>query len=111
MATYAELTIEQGATFTSTVTVLDNSDGAFNLTGFTSNAQIRKSYYTSAFTTVTCNVSDAANGKVSLSISAADTANLIPGRYVYDLLITNATLRLRVVEGIATVLPSVTKIT
>lgn len=109
MATYAELTIEQGATFSSVVTVLDSNDDVFNLAGFTANAQIRKSYYTSTFTSITCNVSDAANGKVSLSVSAADTANLLPGRYVYDLLITNTTLRHRVVEGIATVLPSVTK--
>ena len=43
-------------------------------------------------------------------MTAANTANLTPGRYVYDLLITSPTsVKTRVVEGIATVLPSVTR--
>jgi hypothetical protein len=43
-------------------------------------------------------------------MSAANTAGLTPGRYVYDLLITSPTnVKTRVVEGIATILPSVTR--
>ena len=45
-----------------------------------------------------------------MTMTAANTANLTPGRYVYDLLITSPTnVKTRVVEGIATVLPSVTR--
>jgi hypothetical protein len=41
---------------------------------------------------------------------AANTANLSAGRYVYDLKITSpANVVSRVVEGIVTVLPSVTR--
>jgi hypothetical protein len=43
-------------------------------------------------------------------MTAANTANLTPGRYVYDLLITSPTnIKTRVVEGIVTLLPSVTR--
>lgn len=109
MATYAELTIEQGATFSSTVTVYDGSDEIFDLTGYTPFAQLRKSYYTSAASNLTVQVGDAANGIILLSMTAANTALLNPGRYVYDLVMENASVRLRVVEGIATVFPSVTR--
>jgi hypothetical protein len=44
-------------------------------------------------------------------MTAANTALLTPGRYVYDLIITNTIDKsvTRVVEGTATVLPSVTR--
>jgi hypothetical protein len=43
-------------------------------------------------------------------MTGANTSNLTPGRYVYDLLITSGPgIKTRVVEGIITVLPSVTR--
>ena len=55
-------------------------------------------------------VSNAANGELTMAMTAANTANLTPGRMVYDLLITSPTsVKTRVVEGIATILPSVTR--
>ncbi len=45
-----------------------------------------------------------------MTMTAANTANLKSGRMVYDLLITSPTnVKTRVVEGIATILPSVTR--
>ena len=55
-------------------------------------------------------VSNAANGEITMAMTAANTANLTAGRMVYDLLITSPTsVKTRVVEGIATILPSVTR--
>ena len=43
-------------------------------------------------------------------MTAATTANLTPGRYVYDVVMTSpANTKTRIVEGIATVLASVTR--
>jgi hypothetical protein len=43
-------------------------------------------------------------------MTSANTSNLTPGRYVYDVIITSsANVVTRVVEGIVTVLPSVTR--
>ena len=52
-----------------------------------------------------------ANGQITLSMTAANTALLTPGRYVYDLTIRNSVDNsvTRVVEGTAVVLPSVTR--
>jgi hypothetical protein len=55
-------------------------------------------------------VTGTANGEITISITAANTANITAGRYVYDLIIRdNANTVTRVIEGIATVLPSVTR--
>lgn len=110
MAGFVELTIEQGANYSTTVTVNDSNGSPTNLTNYTAAAQLRKSYYSTTATEFTVAVTDAAAGQITMSITSANTANLTPGRYVYDLLITSPTsVKSRVIEGIATILPSVTR--
>ncbi len=111
MAAYLELTIEQGANLTSIVTVNDAQGDAVNLTTYTASSQLRKSYYSSSANTLTSTVTGNANGQITLSMTASNTALLTPGRYVYDLVITNSTdnSKTRVIEGTAIVLPSVTR--
>ena len=111
MAAYVEITIEQGANLTSTVTVSDTQGDAINLSTYSAAAQLRKSYYSSTANTLSAIITGNANGQITLSMTAANTANLTPGRYVYDLKITNSVDNsvTRVVEGTATVLPSVTR--
>jgi hypothetical protein len=92
------------------VTVNGSNGSPTNLTNYTAAAQLRKSYYSSTATDFTVSISNAAAGEISMTLTAANTANLTPGRYVYDLLITSPTsVKTRVVEGIATILPSVTR--
>jgi hypothetical protein len=110
MAGFAELTLEQGATYTTTVTVNGGDGAPTNLTNYTAAAQLRKSYYSTTATDFTVSISDAAGGEITMTLSAANTANLTPGRYLYDLLITSPTsVKTRVVEGIATIMPSITR--
>jgi hypothetical protein len=110
MAAFSELVIEQGATFNTTLNVEDTVGTAINLYAYTAASQMRKSYYSSSATTITATVTGTANGEVTLSMSAANTADVTPGRYVYDVKITSpASVVTRVVEGIVTVLPSVTR--
>ena len=107
MAAYLEITIEQGANLTSTVTVSDTQGDAVNLSTYSASAQIRKSYYSTSANTLTATITGNANGQITLSMTAANTAALMPGRYVYDLIITNSVDNAvtRVVEGTAIVLP------
>ena len=111
MAAYSEITIEQGANLTSTITVNDAQGDAVNLTTYSASSQIRKSYYSSSANTITATVTGNSNGQITLSMTAANTAALTPGRYVFDLIITNSTDNsvTRVIEGTAIVLPSVTR--
>jgi hypothetical protein len=111
LAAYVELTIEQGANLTSTVTVSDTQGDSVNLSTYSASAQLRKSYYSSSANTLTATITGNSNGQITLSMTAANTSLLTPGRYVYDLVITNSTdnSKTRVVEGTAVVLPSVTR--
>jgi hypothetical protein len=110
LAAYSEITIEQGATFQTSVNVEDAYNNPINLTGFTAASQMRKSYYSTTAYTIDAAVTGTSNGEITLSISSSNTAILPIGRSVYDLLITAPDgTKTRVVEGIATVLPAVTR--
>jgi TRAP-type mannitol/chloroaromatic compound transport system substrate-binding protein len=93
------------------VTVNDVQGDAVNLTTYSASSQLRKSYYSSSANTLTATVTGNANGEITLTMTAANTAALTPGRYVYDLVITNTVdnSKTRVIEGTAIVLPSVTR--
>lgn len=110
MAAFTELNIEQYATFSTTVNVEDTAGDAINLFGYSASSQIRKSYYSSSANNFTASITGIANGEITLSMTAANTANMSPGRYLYDLVITSPTgVKTRVIEGIVTVLPGVTQ--
>ena len=112
MAVISNIFIDSGADYTSTVTVTDGTGSAYDLTGFTAAAQIRKTYESSAATvsfTVAFNA-DRTTGQLDLTLTGAQTAAVTAGRYVYDLLITSgASAKTRVVEGIVTINPRVTQ--
>jgi hypothetical protein len=110
LAAFTELTVEQGATFIEKVNVLDVYNNPVNLTGYTAASMMRKSYYSSSYYVIEADVTGTSNGEITLAISSANTSSLTPGRYVYDLIIRDdANTVNRVVEGIVTVLPSVTR--
>lgn len=110
MAAFTELNIEQYATFSTTVNVEDSQGTAVNLSGYTAASQLRKSYYSTSANNFVATVTGIANGEITLSMTAANTALLTPGRYLYDLVITAPTgVKTRVVEGIVNVLAGVTQ--
>jgi hypothetical protein len=104
------LLIEQNATFSTTVNVVDSAGAAVNLYGYSASTKMRKSYYATSATIITSTITGNANGEITLSMTAANTANLTPGRQVFDLLITSPTsVKTRVIEGIVVVSPGVTQ--
>jgi hypothetical protein len=110
-AGYSELFLEQGATFNTSITLDDVSGVAFNLVNFTATSQMRKSYYSSnaAATFSVSTGEDPSLGIITMSLTSANTANVYPGRYVYDVYVTSGEARVRVLEGIINVTPQVTK--
>ena len=109
MAQKVNVTIDQGSTFSTTYTINDSDGSPINLSVYTGAAQMRKAYSSSNSTafTVTANSS----GIILISMTANATGNLTSGRYVYDIELTstangNVT---RMIEGIVTVTPQVTK--
>jgi len=110
MAAIANLTIDQGATFSSDVTVKDANGNAFDLTGYTAAAKLAKGFASTRTRTdfTTTIAADATSGVVTLSLTATQTAALDAERYVYDLEITSGATVTRVIEGIISVRPQVT---
>ena len=111
MATKANLVIDQGATFATELTLTDENGDVLNLNGFAANCQMRK-WYTSSNPSATFATSiNVASGTITLSLNSTSTASLTAGRYVYDVEITdnNTGDISRVVEGIITVTPNVTR--
>ena len=110
MASISNIFIDQGATFTTTVTVSNANGDAVNLSGYSVAAQIRKTFLSSSATAFTASISNASSGEITISLTDTQTTALEAGRFVYDVLITaSGGTKTRVVEGQVTVNPSVTR--
>ena len=110
MAIAYNLFIDQGTTFSANVTVKDNTNTVRDLTGYTARSQMRRSHYSANSTAFTATIGTPTSGNVTLSLTDAVTANLKPGRHVYDVeIISSANVIERVYEGIVTVYPEVTR--
>lgn len=109
MATKANLVIDQGSTFSTDLTLTDEYGDPLALEGYTANSQIRK-WYTSTSPSATFTSSiNTTSAVITLSLTANQTSNLVSGRYVYDVEITDGSEVSRIVEGIVTVTPQVTR--
>lgn len=110
-AAYSNLFAEQGSTFTITITVDDAYNQNYDLTGYTANSQIRKSYYSANATATFSTSINVSEGTITLTLPASVTANIAPGRYVYDTIIRESAnnTTTRVLEGIFEISPAVTR--
>ena len=114
-AGYQNLYIEQGATFGISITLDDAYGHNYDLTNATASGQIRKSYYSANATAVFATTVDATSSTIALSLDSNTTANIAPGRYVYDTKISfpgvanTAPTVIRVLEGVVDVSPNVTR--
>lgn len=112
MTGYVELFIDQGSTFNSIIHLTDdNTNSPINVSGYTANSQIRRSYYSANISAnITCTFSNTANGELTLSMTAAETANIKAGRYVFDVKTTDQYNTVsRILEGTINILPQVTR--
>lgn len=110
MAIKANLVIDQGADYQTSLNITDDDGYPVDLTGYTGVAKIRKHYTSTNAVSFTVTIT-ANTGNVALSLTALQTANIVAGRYVYDVKVTDtdANTVTRLVEGIATITPQVTR--
>jgi hypothetical protein len=107
MAQKANITIDQGTTFSSGIDLLNDNDEPVDVTNYAARGQIRKHYSSSNSVSFTTTLS---NGSLVISLTAGQTANMVAGRYVYDIeLVDPSNTVLRILEGIVTVTPEVTR--
>jgi len=108
MAGIQNLVIDQGTSFEITINVTLDDGSEKDLTDYTVSSQIRKSYYTNTYTEFTTSKVDLF-GEITLSLNPTQTSALKAGRYVYDVEIASDEETVRIIEGIVTVTPEVTR--
>ena len=106
------IVVNAGSDFSQTFT-LEGTDtnSAFDLTDYSVSAQMRKWAGSSTATSFTTSIeSPASSGKITIRLTAAQTTIIKPGRYVYDVVITDDFgIKNRVIEGMVLVTEGVTR--
>jgi hypothetical protein len=110
VASISNLFVDQGSDYSNIITVA-GATGALNLADYTIKSQLRKSYGSSSYFNFNATIYDAPTGRVRLQLSATQSSAIPPGRYLYDVELTNTIngAKVRIVEGICTVTPEITK--
>ena len=108
MSTKSNSVIDQGADFLLEVTAVDSDEVPLDLAQYTIVAQMRKHFESANSISFITSVTD--DDKLVLSLHANTTQAIVPGRYNYDVLMTsNNGIIIRLLEGIATVTPGITR--
>jgi hypothetical protein len=115
-----EFLIDQGSTFQAEVVWQDANNAAINITHYDARMDVRYAQTKNADLVIQLNSSNSriskgsvTGGKFNLFISAADTADLLPGTYFYDFEVfstdsTSPVFVQRLIQGQFTVSPEVT---
>lgn len=117
MAVYEDIIIDQGTDFTLSLELAEADGSNKNLTGFSAAGKVKKSFSSDSnhtFSFITVIPSPETDGKVNFTLTNTQTDQMKPGRYVYDVELSHNdssgnTIIERILEGGATVTPSVTR--
>ena len=109
-----DIVVEQGSTFSRTITLRDGSNNPINLTGATVRGQLRPEYTSDIVVPFVLSITaPATSGTIAWSLSAADSARLSSSpdvSWVYDIEVEYAGgVVERVLQGQATISPEVTR--
>jgi hypothetical protein len=99
--TTTNIIIAQGATFQRDITLTDQNGQPLDVSGFQANAAIKRDHYTN--TVMTVFETNLSPGNLSLRLEDFTTTIMVPGEYVYDVVLTDGTTTYRIAEGLATV--------
>ena len=104
------LGIEQGTDFQQTFDLTATNGQPLNLENYSGKSQMRKYAGSRNAYDFTVTFTDRASGQIKLSINDTITKRIKPGRYIYDIQLTDSNdEKLRVCEGQVLVRESATK--
>ena len=99
----ANLSLYTGGDFKAKFNISNTANSAFNLTGYSGSAQMRKSTSigstTIAAATFTVGITSALGGVLEVSLGSTSTRNLSEGRYMYDVLVSSGSTYYNLVNG------------
>ena len=99
--------MEQGSDFEDTFTVRDSDGIVVDMSNYTVSGQMRRHYESETYHTLTAN--GTATG-LTVSLTAAQTANVEEGRWVYDVeVVSTSNVVSKPISGKITVKPQITR--
>ena len=103
------IVIEQGADYSSSFTITNPDGSPYTIFNNSASALLKKHSGSETSYTFTSEI-DPDDGQILLSMSNTLTSTIPPGRYFYDIVITNINdgYKSRVIEGMAMVTPGIT---
>lgn len=109
MTTNVNLYVDQNTDFTAEISVFDSASSDYTIDDQTFTASAKKMYSASpAFSiVVTVDTEDGDVNNLTLSISANTTVDLDPGKYRYNVLMDDGTEKIKILEGLLILLPTV----
>ena len=106
------LTIHTGSDFTTNFNVVNTSNTAFDLTGYSGSSAMSKSVSVGATlgitTSFTVGFTSAYDGKFKISLGSTATRSLNEGRYVYNVLVSSGSTVYSLVNGNVLVIAGIT---
>lgn len=111
MTTRANIYVDQGVDFAIILDLFSNEGTDFNISDQQFKCEVRKVFSsTTAFeATVSVDANDNDLNNIQLSVSGNTTADVEPGKYQYDIIMTAGTQRSKILEGLMFILPTVTR--
>jgi hypothetical protein len=105
------LVINTGANFSQLFTLEGSAtNSSFDLTNYTVASQMRKWSGSTTAITFNATIESASAGQILIRLTAAQTAEIKPGRYIYDVVITDEYgVKNRVIEGMVLVREGATR--
>jgi len=109
MTTRANIYVDQGTDF-STFLNLSTETGVYDITSQQFECDVRKVFSSYSVFSPTFTVEPGNEmGVVEMTIPSTVTANVEPGKYQYDVLMTTGSTKEKILEGLMFILPTVTK--
>lgn len=107
---FADLFLNQGTDWHTGMEVTNEDGTPIDLTGYFIRGSFKYSYDTANVAAeLIVSIIDPVNGIALVEMSAANSANVVAGRYFYDIIMTDSSnISTRVLEGILTIRPRVT---
>lgn len=111
MAVYvSNIVIEQGFDFDTSFQLEDTrTNTPLILSSASTEAKLRKYYGSTTSVSFASTITSPELGIISISLNASQTANIKPGRYVFDVKLTNFGKEFKAVEGAALIRGGVTR--
>ena len=109
MALIQNFIVDQGSDFSAIFYLKDAEGLPLNISGQSFRSKFQKTYTSATSVSFVCTpVGSGSLGTLEISVPAATTINVTPGRYVYDVEMYSSSSIQRIREGVIEVTPSVT---